>query len=318
MIRRLQREEVENFCTLAAVCGYVFGSPAWLDVVRPSIFGIFNKGGLLTGGFVAAESKLLGRRVLRTPLYYPSVGPFFLSDASNPARLTEVRRRILTEMAEYLQSLGPIAVHLCLDRIHRDMLPFVWNGYKATPGYTYLLDLKSSEDVLLSSMSAKRRSELRKVDKDGIVVEETDDIECIERIVALTFDRQDKEYPSDLLHRLLSKLRQQDNWYAARSMVRGEVASVGFCLYSKDTAYYLFGGYNAQLKSAQAGPAVLWKLIRMAMERGLKTFDFEGSMVPAIERFYSDFGGTLTPYFRISRAWYPLECALKVKWRDSF
>lgn len=318
MIRRLDPAEAPAFSTLAAECGYVFGSPAWLDAVRPSLFGIHDKGGALVGGFVAAERRVLGRPVLRTPLYYPSVGPFFRNEASNPARRLETRRKVLAGMAAFLRAMKPLALHLHLDREHEDMLPFVWTGHRASPGYTYLLDLEGGEETLLAAMSSKRRSELRKAEKDGVVVEETRDLAVVEETVALTFARQDKRYPADLLHRLLGALESQDNWFAARSLVDGKTASVSYCLHSGDTAYYLFGGYDARLRSAQAGPAVLWKAIRMAMERGLSRFDFEGSMNPAIERFYSDFGGRLTPLFRVTRAWYPLECALKLKWRDSF
>jgi hypothetical protein len=33
---------------------------------------------------------------------------------------------------------------------------------------------------------------------------------------------------------------------------------------------------------------------------GFKTFDFEGSGIPAIEKFFRSFGGALTPYFCIT------------------
>jgi hypothetical protein len=44
---------------------------------------------------------------------------------------------------------------------------------------------------------------------------------------------------------------------------------------------------------------------------GLRAFDFEGSVVPAIERHFRGFGGTLTPYFRVNKAWLPIEMVLK-------
>ena len=50
--------------------------------------------------------------------------------------------------------------------------------------------------------------------------------------------------------------------------------------------------------------------IQAAQERGLKTFDFEGSSIPPIERFFRGFGGQLTPYFSIHKAWLPVELAL--------
>jgi len=39
---------------------------------------------------------------------------------------------------------------------------------------------------------------------------------------------------------------------------------------------------------------ILW-----ADKTGLKCFDFEGSMIPAVESFYRQFGGKLQPYHLI-------------------
>ena len=58
--------------------------------------------------------------------------------------------------------------------------------------------------------------------------------------------------------------------------------------------------------------------IRHAKELGLKTFDFEGSVIPAIERYFRGFGGKLTPYYRVNKAWLPLEMALKLVKRQLF
>jgi hypothetical protein len=303
---------------LANECGYIFATPAWLESVKPSLFGIFDKNSRMIGGFVAAESRIGRWSILRTPRYYPTVGPFFLCEASNPAKLVEARRRIFWEIMNFIDNLGPVALSLSLDRQHTDVLPFIWRGCKATPGYTYTLNLEKGEERLLSAMSPKRRSELRKSEKDGVIVEETRDLDCVERIVSLTFSRQHKRYPAKLLHELLSRLAGETSWYAVLARVNNSVASVAFCQYSQSTSYYLFGGYDASLRSAQAGSATLWKTIQIAIEKGLTSFDFEGSMNPAIERFYSDFGGDLQHYFRISRAWWLIECGLKLKWRDCF
>jgi hypothetical protein len=318
LIRVLAPGEYPAFSRLALDCDFVFASPAWLQAVKPTVCGIFDKGQRLTGGFLISERVVLGRHIIRTPLYLPSIGPFLRVDASNPVKVLETRRHSLSEMAQFLEARRPLAQHLALDRSVSDVLPLIWSGYKATPGYTYVLGLEAGAEQLLRDMSPKRRSELRKAEKDGIRVEETRDVGLVSTLVGRTFARQNKQYPAKLLEDLLGGLSGEQNWFAVKGVVNDHVASVALCVSSSNTAYYLFGGYDNAVKSSQAGPAVIWKSIMMAIERDLKWFDFEGSMNPNIERFYSDFGGNLHHYFRVSKAPYFIECMLKWKWRDSF
>jgi hypothetical protein len=51
--------------------------------------------------------------------------------------------------------------------------------------------------------------------------------------------------------------------------------------------------------------------IRHARDLGLQTFDFEGSAIPPVEAYFRGFGGKLTPYFRVNKAWLPIEMVLK-------
>jgi len=50
----------------------------------------------------------------------------------------------------------------------------------------------------------------------------------------------------------------------------------------------------------------------------MRVFDFEGSNVPSIERYFRGFGGTLTPYIGVHKAWLPVEMALKLRYRNLF
>ena len=89
-------------------------------------------------------------------------------------------------------------------------------------------------------------------------------------------------------------------------------------MYDKITTYYLLGGYDFENKHHGAGPLVIWESIKYSKEIGLKYFDFEGSMVPQIEKHFRGFGGKLTPYYRINKARLPLEILLKFLKRELF
>lgn len=70
----------------------------------------------------------------------------------------------------------------------------------------------------------------------------------------------------------------------------------------------------------RAGASTVFEAIQHSQEIGLKAFDFEGAVISAIERYFRGFGGTLTPYFTVNKAWLPLEMALKMwpRHRDRF
>ena len=89
-------------------------------------------------------------------------------------------------------------------------------------------------------------------------------------------------------------------------------------MHDSQTAYYLLGGYQAEERHHGAGALAVFEAIQHCREIGLKTFDFEGSVIPAIEKYFRGFGGQLKPYFSVNKAWLPLEMALKFGWRQYF
>jgi hypothetical protein len=42
-----------------------------------------------------------------------------------------------------------------------------------------------------------------------------------------------------------------------------------------------------------------------------KTFDFEGSMLPEVEKYFRGFGANLIPYYRVSKAKLAVDLALR-------
>jgi len=59
----------------------------------------------------------------------------------------------------------------------------------------------------------------------------------------------------------------------------------------------------------------MWQSILLAREKGLKTFDFEGSMIPEVEKYFREFGGTLIPYYVAYKAPTALKLILKLNKR---
>jgi len=58
--------------------------------------------------------------------------------------------------------------------------------------------------------------------------------------------------------------------------------------------------------------------IKHSKELGISKFDFEGSMLPEVEKYFRGFGGNLVPYYSINKAKLPIEIALKFVKRTHF
>ena len=58
------------------------------------------------------------------------------------------------------------------------------------------------------------------------------------------------------------------------------------------------GGGNPDLRNSGAQSLCMWEAIKFASSLNL-SFDFEGSMIEPIERFFRNFGAIQTPFFCI-------------------
>jgi len=74
-----------------------------------------------------------------------------------------------------------------------------------------------------------------------------------------------------------------------------------YCVWDDRRAWYLGGGGDPGLRSSGAGSLLMWELIKESAKH-VGCFDFEGSMLPGVERYFRNFGGRRETYFEVSRA----------------
>jgi hypothetical protein len=81
----------------------------------------------------------------------------------------------------------------------------------------------------------------------------------------------------------------------------GRVHAVSYAVWDRNAAYYLIGGGDPALRTSGASSLLMWESI-MRARAVTDVFDFEGSMLRPVERFFRAFGARQTPYLRVSRA----------------
>jgi hypothetical protein len=150
------------------------------------------------------------------------------------------------------------------------------------------------------------------------VVTETQEMDLVRGIVLKTFERKQTAVDLEQLDRIFFTFARPSNSFAHLAWYREQPVAASFCVHDREAAYYLLGGYDQRNPHASAGALCVWQAIMRAKEIGLRTFDFEGSMIPSVEKYFRGFGGTLMPYFTLNRAWLLLEMALKFYRRAKF
>jgi len=319
-IRCLDSTELEIYDDIARQHGTLFNCLDWLALYGDNvqILGIFEDGGELVGGISFFKERRFGLKIVRNPPFTPMCGPFMAIKAKNPVAILEKRRKVLECVVEYLEKESPAIISVGLDQGVYDALPFYWNDYKVIPVYTYLIDLSLSLLEIQNNMSSAQRNHILKARKDGLIVKRTYDMHIVRDLVLTTFDRQKKSLNKYALDNILFRYANNLNSYAFTTYRGNNPISTCFVLHNKTTAYNLLAGYKTQERHHGAGPLAVFEAIIFAKEIGVRTFDFEGSVIPAIETYFRGFGGKLTPYFTVNKAWLPFEIGLKFIKRKFF
>lgn len=242
--------------------------------------------------------------IVSMPSYTQTLGPWFAPSSPDTKYTTELGRR--QEFCKYFT--GQLQHHSSFlqnfNYAITDWLPFYWAGYQQTTRYTYLLKNIRNEQAVWENMSPNIRRNITKAQKKhSITIKKGIPVDEFLAIQAQTFDRQNIRIKEDthVLKELISICRnrkQGDLWggYDAQ----GHLHAAAFVVWQDHSAYYLAGGGNPDYRESGAQSLVLWECIRF-VSQFTALFDFEGSMLPGVERFFREFGAVQTPFFTISR-----------------
>jgi lipid II:glycine glycyltransferase (peptidoglycan interpeptide bridge formation enzyme) len=170
---------------------------------------------------------------------------------------------------------------------------------------------------LWNNLSSEKRKSINKAQKDGLLVQQTQDYALVYSLVMKSLKRNDKDRNLTVLKNILFKFSTPANSFAFVAYNKGVAIGATYCVINQNRAIYLFGGFDAENKHHGAGVSCMWQSILKAKELNLQYFDFEGSMHVAIERYFREFGGELQPYFCVEKIKPVLGTLLKLKGHQS-
>lgn len=295
----------------------IYSRDWWLDIVcgtnNWNVLLATKKNGEIISAFPYFEPC---QGVITMPFYTQTMGPWF-----SPANSKETYRKKVTQRQDILKLF--ISELNKTDFFHQnfnyeitDWLPFYWDGYKQTTRYTYILNnIKEHESVWLQMSSNIRRNITKAQDKNKITVKKNIPIEDFLKVQSLTFKRQNLNSPKgeNVLIKLIKesrKRKQGDIWGGYDE--QGNLHAAAFIVWQQSSAYYIAGGGNPKLRDSGAHALILWTAIK-ELSAITDRFDFEGSMIPGVERFFREFGAKQYPFFTINKGNLSLLNRIKIK-----
>lgn len=180
-------------------------------------------------------------------------------------------------------------------------LPFHWAGFEQSTRYTYVLEDLSDPSKLFENLNGNIRREIQKAQR-SLTVEETDSIETLHRLKTVDYEKKGHElnYNLDYLKRIHTMLSAKHNCKIWEAKDNGKAVAALMLVWDEQMAYYLVGAADPKKKTTGAMSLLLWTAILFSSGI-VEQFNFEGSMVEPIERYFRSFGATQTPYFEIRK-----------------
>lgn len=280
----------------------IFSQPWWLDAVAPGQWDevVVNDSEQVVARMPFVIRKRLGLTFLTMPHLTQSLGPSFLEREAKYAKRLAREKDLMTRLIEKLPKHDWFN-----QRFHcsvTNWLPFHWRGFEQTTRYTYRLGNLSDLDGIWSGFLTNIRTDIRKAEK-RVAVRTDLGVEKFLDVNEMTFKRQGRELPysRDLVKRIDEACGNRDCrkiFFAEDS--KGRVHASVYIVWDERAAYYLMGGSDPELRNSGATSLAIWSAIRFAVNV-TNTFDFEGSIVERIERFFRAFGGQQVPYFHVTK-----------------
>jgi len=277
---------------LDSVCGY----DNW-DVI------IIEKGGniMATMPYHLRDGKF-GTKIISNPILTQVLGIYFKYPPKQKyyKKLSfekEMIEKIVKELPEYSK------FNMTFNHDTTNLLPFHWNDFDVNVKYTYIIKDISIEDLSKNFETDIRRRRRRKADEAGVVVYESEDIKKFYEVNEMTFVRQNRTIPYsfEFIENLYKNCKDHNacKMYFVKD-IDDNIIACNFLIYDEQTVYYLMGGIDPKYKDMGGMDVVQYESIKFALSND-KVFDFEGSMVESIEKYFRSFGAIQTPYFKVSK-----------------
>lgn len=145
--------------------------------------------------------------------------------------------------------------------------------------HTVYLDLSLSlDDIWTKQISSKNRNQIRKAEKEGVTIVETDDYKTFKALYDKTMSNLNADdyffFPQSYYEEFKASFGKNSSLCFA--ILDGKAIAASMFMFSKDYAHYHLSARDRDYSKYAANNLILWYGIQKAKERGCKRFHFGG------------------------------------------
>jgi lipid II:glycine glycyltransferase (peptidoglycan interpeptide bridge formation enzyme) len=282
----------------------VFSQPWWLDAVcgeKNWDVALVEKGGQIWGSMPYLKIKKYIFNMSGPPKLTQTLGPYIKYPPKQKyyKKLSWEKELMLSLINQQPKS---DYFHQNFHYSVKNWLPFYWQGFQQTTRYTYVIENISIQN-LEGNLETDIRRRRKKAEKLGVKVFDLTDINQFYDVNVKTFLRKKMAVPYTLnFVKILYETCLKNNackMYAAKD-INGQIIAANFLLFDNNTVYYLMGGIDPDYKDVGGMDMVIFESIKFALQSNRK-FDFEGSMIESVEKYFRSFGAKQMPYYSVSK-----------------
>ena len=295
------RSKYREFC-LSQSDMSIFIKDWWLDLVcgEDNWDAVFvEKGGHVVGVMPYSLQKRKGLSIISQPNLTQTMGAYICYPAKqkNYKKLS-LEKEVISKLLSSLPKFDKFTQSLNFEV--RNILPYLWNGYQSKVFFTYVVE-PTSIATFKEGLHSDIKRRVKRANELGITVSQSNNIEEFYSVNKDTFDRKglSMPYSLDFVKSLFDGCKKHNacTIFTAKDS-RGKAIASSFLVSDSKTVYYLMGGVSTESKHLGGMDIVLIKSIEFALNQN-KRFDFEGSMVESIEKYFRSFGAEQMPYYHI-------------------
>jgi hypothetical protein len=283
----------------------IFSRAWWLDATAgPDCWNaaVVTRGGKVCAAMPYVVRRRYGMTVIGQPALTQKLGPWFLPAQGRHSTRLAHEKEMMQALIEQLPRFDHFSQNWHYGS--SNWLPFSWNGFHQTTRYTYVLGELKVEKTMWTGMEDNTRNNCKKaVGRHGLRVRDDLPLDAFLELNRMTYQRQNLNVPytDELVRRIDAACAERGcRKFLIAEDPDGRLHSGLYFVWDENSAYGLMAGSDPVLRNSGANSLCHWEAIKYAA--GVtQRFDFAGSMMEPVERFFRGFGAVQLPYFNLTK-----------------
>jgi hypothetical protein len=283
----------------------IFSQPFWLNAVcgeKNWDVILYEKGDKVMASLPYYIKKIYGISYVTQPRFTQILGPWIkYPDNIKLENKLSLEKEVMYALIDQLEKFPICFFQQNFSYKITNWLPFYWRKYKQTTGYTYRIKDISKIDDVLNNFHYSKQKNIKQAQKLNLIIgfdltsREFYDNHCLTlkkkgKIISYSYNLFEKMYNTVYANnagRVIYIKDKEENLHSAH-----------FVIWDINSAYDLISTIDPDYMNCRSSTLLLLEIIRYLSDK-TKSFDFEGSMIEAVENSFNKFGTIQTPYFII-------------------